>query len=801
MSIVSGSRPILLLLLVAIGAGAFAWFTQDPTELPENHLPAGNLPPGNGQTGTGTVAPATGGSHAGATGSPSAGATPGASKSSPGDRILVSTGGDDDDTCVLQVHVAYLDDGMPTSVTFTEVTVQLEGKPNARGVSRTDGRGIAEFAFAGGAGEIVMAHAATGGSGRAVLTAEQPVALEIQVVPRVMATGRVIDPSNVGVMGADIVLLRWPQDADSAPDLWRIGQSGRGGHFRIPVRFGGRIGATHQNYASSAMFLLRPTRDADAPPATEVFELVLQPVSVAVHGTITDADSKPLAGAVFELHTATRGPTGAERPGPPHRVRTDQSGNFQVTGLPPGEAAWFAQKTGHGWQHGNVKLQRTGSHRLDVQLPTPGMLTGTVVDKASNRPVVGATIVAGMSGTLCQRTTISKADGSYQLTDLGTGETTVRARKKSRSVTANIELQPGATSTWRAELPDYSRDVLRGILVDTQDQPLEGWTIVVRQGDLDPVRTRSEAGGEFETRVEQQEDLDVRAFAPGRPPTGFADVTRRGIATGTPLRLVVANRETTLVQGRVLGGNGAGIAATIGCWHYGFREYARFKANADGTFAMPCPVGTIDLTIEYPGHAAHFTGSMQLTRGLRSDLGSIMLQLGGGLFGMVMGPGGTTPPTCELKLLITGRPPMLAEFAGGSYRFRDVPAGDHTLVVQGEEIAGASFPIEITAGSDLERHVEVHQGVHRRIRVAVPPGGGHRITLALRPTDQPTRWYATSNVQRSGAGQTGFALFETWMSAGSYEAFAVTPHGYEARDNLHYQGTGSDPFVMRVAPR
>ncbi len=104
-------------------------------------------------------------------------------------------------------------------------------------------------------------------------------------------------------------------------------------------------------------------------------------------------------------------------------------------------------------------------------------------------------------------------------------------------------------------------------------------------------------------------------------------------------------------------------------------------------------------------------------------------------------------------------------------------------------------PTELPSGTTL----------HRRVRVAVPPGG-RRVTFALRAPDSSTRWYATSEVQRNGPRQTGFALFETWMGLGSYEAIAVTPEGYEARATLHYLGGadqvgGMDPSVMRVVPR
>lgn len=793
LSIVSGSRALLLLLaLVAIAAGVFVWFGQDPTDLP------GGVGGSPNETGTTQLEPQTGGTPAGP--NPATGGT-NAPQSATGDgRVQVSVAGDDDALCELRVQVAYFDNGIRTPIAFTEVTVQLADDVTAYGESRTDGGGSAEFAFAGGDGEAVVARAANGGIGRATLSADEPTVIEIVVEPRVLATGKVVDSSNVGVTGADIVLLRWPPDDHSAPDLWRIGQSGPGGNFRLPVRFGGRIGAMHPAYASSALYLLRPGR-AGAQTKVEVFELLLQPVSVEVQGTVHAANGRPLPDAVIEVHTAKRGPRNAERPGPPHRARSDANGNFRVVGLPPGEAQWFCKKSGHGWSYGSVTLPQAGTHRIGIQMPRPAQLTGTVIDQATREPVAGATVVAGLAGTLCHGSTITGKEGTFTITDLGIGTVAVRASKKSRRVARTIELTADQAATWHAELPPVSGDTLTGRVVDQDDKALGGWLVVVRQGDRDPVRLITEEDGTFEGTVQQQRDLDVRVFAPGRPPTAFADLTQRGVSTGSPVNLVVRQRDSVAVRGRILDGSATGVAATIGVWHYEHREYARFKANQDGTFEIACPTGTVDLTIEHPGHAAHYTGSMPLTRGLPTDLGTITLQLGGGLYGTVMGPGGTPPPDCELKLLLAGRPPMLAEFHDGSYRFRDVPAGEHTLVVQGEEIAGASFSIPITAGNDLHRIIEVSQGVHRRIRVAVPSGGGSRVTLALRSAGSGTRWYASGNVARDGAGETGFAIFETWMVAGTYEARAVTPDGYEANENLTYEGGSSQPFVMRVEPR
>lgn len=795
------SRALIGLLLLAVaGTGLIAWYAQDPTELPSDPpqpLPDGNTPVPPPETGN--TFPANPGSANGSTGSGSTG-NGGTADAGPV-RIAVTGTTEDTRPCELRVRVLYEQDGMPRPVTFTEVTVSLEQDLNASGLGRTDARGVAEFAFVGGSGLTVMARSATGGSQTAILSADELVELTVVVVPKVMATGKVIDASNVGVAEADIVLLRWPPDNHSPGDVWRIGRSGRDGSFRIPVRHGGRIGATHADYASSALFLLRPKRSAAAPTSTEVFKLVLQRDTSRVLGTIRDAAGGTIANAVIELQTTNKRPDGAELAGPPNRVHSDRAGNFAVMGLPPGEARWYARKVGHGWNQGTTTLIERGNNRLEIQLPTAASVTGVVVERQSGKPVAGATVSAGTPGTLCSRGTRSAADGSYRLPDLGVGPTKLLATHDYRLAETTLELSAGKESTWRARLTSGGNTALRGTVVDVRGRALSDYTVIVRQKGLDPLGMQTDGTGAFEIPLQQVQGLDVRVFAPGRPPTSFADLVRRGVDARTVIKLIVENRETTVVAGRVLDSAASGAPATIGCWHNEFREYARFKANEDGAFDIQCPVGTVHLTIEHASHVAHTTGSMQLQPGVRTDLGTIRLALGGGLFGTVMGPGGTPPPNCDLKLRVANGPELQAEYIGGSYRFSEVPPGNHSLFVQGEGISGESFPITITAGVDLPRDVEVQQGLYCRVRVAVPPRGGSRVTLALRAPDSPTRWYATSTVQRDGPRQTGWAVFETWMAAGSYEAIAVTPEGHEARATLQYQGAASDPFVLRVAPR
>ena len=703
--------------------------------------------------------------------------------------------------CELRVRVIYQADGAPLGVAFTELTVHLLDTPQIRSEHRTDEQGAAEFIFAGGSGSTVIAQTATGATGSAVLDRAAQVELTIVVKPNALAIGTVIGPDHHGVADADIVLLPWQRDDHHPLDVWRIGRSGQDGSFRIPIEGGGRIGATHPDYVSSALFKLRPAPNDGLRAATLRFTLRLRGDAPDIRGTVRDANGRAVADALIELRTLTQIPGGAEMAGPPLRVYSDARGHFRAASLPVGEALWSARKVGHGWDHGTTTLAQDNTTPIEIVLPGSSRLTGTVVDQSSGQPVQGATVTAGVPGTICNRTTTSRADGTYTLDHLGSGPTKVAATFEQRSATTTVELFAGAASIWSAELQGDYQATLRGLLVDPRNAPLANWTIIVRHADDTPASGRTDERGAFVIPLRQARDLDVRAFAPGRPPTAFADLTRRGVSAEDPIRLTAQSEETTAVSGRCLGSDASGIAATIGCWHHERREYARFQADQSGFFEIQCPTGTVDLTIEHTAHVAHRIRNKPLQSGLRADLGMITLALGGGLFGNVMTPAGPPPAACELRLLAADGTQRVAEYSGGAYRFTAAPPGSHTLVVQGEGLAGASFPLTITAGVDLPRDIEVQQGLRRLVHVSVPPGGGSRVTFAIRGSDSRTRWYASNVVLRPSPSQAGTCLFETWMAAGEYEVIAVTPEGYEGRATAHYQSGTEAPLIVPLAPR
>jgi hypothetical protein len=794
-----------ILFASLVAAGITAWLWQKPTELPQANrqdLSAAQL---------GSVGPATSTSAVSSSaGHPDEGPQP--------VRIAVpstSAPNPDEQPCALQVLVQTEYQGVRSPAAFADVTVRLPQSPLPRMLVRTDARGVAALEFGGGDGATVIAEASIGGRGQAVLSSEQATNLTIVVATKLFATGRVMDSSNVGVGDADIVVLGWAYDDgwdqndsganDDGNDhaigrMRRVGRSTRDGQFKIALGIGGRIGASHPQYASSAMYLLRP--NASQPP-TQTFELLLRSESAAIVGIICDHTGRPIGNAQIEARSITGGPSEADLAGPPSRARSDSEGRFSLRGLAIGDTQWQARARGHGWAQGRLALTQTTNNQLGVQLPAASTLSGMVVDQATGAAIAGATVRAGEPGTLCHRITRSDASGNYQLEDLGTGLIPVSAQLDQQRSQAQLQLSPLQPVTWRAELTQTPVGMqLHGVVLDPQKQPLSRWLVVVRQFKQSPLSALTDEEGRFAIPVSQANELDVRCYEPGRQPTSFANLREANARADQPLTLIANRRASATIMGRVVASSAAGVPASIGCWHDDLREYARYTADGDGNFVIAdAPAGPVYLTIEHPGHAAHETDKLQLQPGLPMDLGTIQLALGGGLYGTVIGPTGSAPDDCQLMLLIEQpKTQMSAEYVGGSYRFANVPAGRHTLLVQGPGLAGASFSITIAAGVDLPRDIELQQGLHRRIRVRVPADGGRRVTLALRVPDTTTQWFATGDVQREQQGGPGYALFDTWMTAGTYEAVAYSPQGYSGRATVTYNSTDAPPFALQLSP-
>lgn len=717
--------------------------------------------------------------------------------------------------CVLDVQVVVAGDAPDAAAPLAgvEVAVQLQDDPVVAATGVTDPRGCVQFEFVGGelAGEVVLARAGLGAESSTVLSSAAPATLTLRVPTRAVVRGRVVDAGGVGVEGADLVLLRWATDVDQPERRWVVGRSGRDGAFEVRLATGGRFGAMRAGMVPSALRLVRPRR-GDGPPPTLTFELVLLGVPAALSGSVVAADGRPVAGAAVQFRSTAPPPAGAELRSPPEVVASDANGAFAVRDLPPGPIAWAARAAGHGWTAGRIELTAGVTGTLVVHLPPACGVRGVVVTTAGE-PIPGARIVAGTPDTLCTAATATAADGTFALDDLGPGPTPVLARAagtapgQAAEAHTVLDLYPQQPAEWRAVLAVADAgNRLIGFVTDTNLRGLAGFHVVVRQGERTARQTTTGPDGAFALAVDDPRGLDVRAYAPGRPWTSFADAIRRDVdASAGDLHLIVGRTDTGRVHGRVVTADFAGAAAQIGAWHQERREYARFTANDDGSFDLEVPVGSVDLTFEHPGHTPIVRRGVRVERDQTVELDAVQLALAGGLYGAVRGPGGVPPTQCELAIL--PRPEfaddrrIVAEFAGGSYRFAAVAPGERVLQVRAPGCAAATFAVTIEAGVDLLQDVELQPGLRRRIVVVVPPGAGDRVTLAMQPDGAPQRWLEAAAVARPAPGRDGIAEFVTYMAAGTYEVVAGTRTGYLARERVSYQFDDQPAVELRLAPR
>jgi hypothetical protein len=200
------------------------------------------------------------------------------------------------------------------------------------------------------------------------------------------------------------------------------------------------------------------------------------------------------------------------------------------------------------------------------------------------------------------------------------------------------------------------------------------------------------------------------------------------------------------------------------------------------------PQGTVDLQFEYAGYVTEQRPELDVIGGARLDLGVIELGAAGILHGNVCGPDGGAPAQCQVTIQLKDLE-LVAEYGAGTYRFPAVPPGSHELHIQGQGVAATSFTVDIQAGVDLQKDIQLQAGVSRRFLVSVPlqPGtlrAPEFAWLAIRVAGKSASWQAQAGI--SWTGSTGKAEWIAYMTPGNYEVVAWTRGDLEARTIVQF---------------
>jgi hypothetical protein len=666
-----------------------------------------------------------------------------------------------------------------------------EGTRRPPVVGRTGADGRVQLRIDGGDGLQVQVTTALGQRHVVALVAGAAMVLRLELEPRLVVEGKVVDLRGRGVADADLVLLPWPEAGGRALPAG-AGRSRADGSFRLGLLHGGRLGAVHRDHAPSALHAVTLGRPASPARATVQLQLLATPGGV--RGFVF-AERAPVAGAELEFTSLDTAPAGTDLAAPPAVCRTDAAGRFATGPLRPGSHR-YAVRAGERAAVGTLSVAGGSTAELHVDLLAAGHVQGTVRD-GEGQPIAGATVSSGAPAALDRVQAVTAADGSYHLRCVPPGTIEVTAQVGGgRRTRTNLDVAPAGTTSWHAVLGDAAATLV-GSVTDHEGVPLPRHLVVARRTGRPPRSAATAVDGTFTIPLPGAQPVDVLVYAPDKTTASFArSVQLRVDPAAGPLQLVVDGRQTvaTLV-GQVVTEQAVPIAqAGVSAWHHRTREYVRATADGEGRFRLECvPAGAVDVFAEHPGLAGATRADIEVQGQTELDVGTFVLTPAGALHGEVRGPDGRIPDQLELTI-VTGDRELVADYSGGSYRFAAVPMGQHELYVRGPSVAASRFDVTIRAGVELQQDIHLLAGVRRRILVAGARAARY-VNLEFRRQDgDRQRVWVASGPLRDG----GEAEFEAWLAPGSYDATATAADGRSTGSVVTFVADDAEPVRLRL---
>ena len=284
----------------------------------------------------------------------------------------------------------------------------------------------------------------------------------------------------------------------------------------------------------------------------------------SVKGTVRDRDGRPLARvAIVALRRSL--PNDAERAPLAVRTRSGRDGEFQLDGLPTGDVVLWAARPG-GPLYAAIAVTVPRVDEVELVLPDPVVVAGTVTQQVSGEPVAFAPVSAAFRSTL-------------NLPHVAHGETDENGHFEMLLPGAGTLIEvdvdaPGLFLTHDGvSTPRYDVSVHEGARVETEITMVAGVAVrgVVRSGGTALPRARVSAKHEHETR-EVRTDGDGRFQFDGlRPGTTSLTARRSPFSQRTQSVEVPDDREnpgidvefdlpaSRVVEGRVRDREGAAI--------------------------------------------------------------------------------------------------------------------------------------------------------------------------------------------------------------------------------------------------
>ncbi|NOT31430.1 MAG: hypothetical protein HOP15_13365 [Planctomycetes bacterium] len=542
--------------------------------------------------------------------------------------------------------------------------------------------------------------------------------LEIRVGHGFDIAGLVTDEAGRPVAGAGIWLGKSPELAHGT----RVARSAADGSFRLRGILHANLGARAPGYRPSqiAYFFGAPQGEVSA-------HLVLRAGSGELRGSVTDLSGQPVPGAVVRVGS----------PGPTDRnanqdldedwgtlARTDEEGDFHVTGLNPGPCPLLVRCAGLALLRGEVEVPAGGSASFTGVLLPEAALAGHVRDDLG-APVSGALVRVGQEEGPFRASARTRTDGSFRVGALEPGRTlSAWIEDAPGSARTEFPSEVGRTAQWEAVLEALGE--IRGRVLDERGAPLARWGVYLDDqapGLLEPDEhgMTTEANGSFLFARVHDRLHQLSLNAPG---AGFVLSLARTNVRPSPDELVLRVSDAMIPSARIVGTflDEAGRplpTAQILPWATG-SPGAGFEScdPRTGRFELgPYPAGPMQLIFRAPGRGTLVRGPHALAPGETWDVGEVRLEPEGRLRVRLV-PAGLEPDE-SLDLVLE---PFLEPFEGTGSERLSPPLAPHayTLHVSGGEFEQLALAFAIESGVETVLDVPLRRGWRTRVVVRAP---------------------------------------------------------------------------------
>ena len=439
---------------------------------------------------------------------------------------------------------------------------------------------------------------------------------------------------------------------------------------------------------------------------------------------------------------------------------TNPNGEFRIAGQEPGALGVLITHPGHGGRRIEVEIPEDDeiSQLPSIRLPRGCIVAGTVT--RGGRAVAGARIDTVVGGS--PLSVVSDIEGRYTLRDLPPGSRRVRARYATARIEKEVSVSADELTV--LDLAFETGRVLAGTVRGLEGQAVEGAMVGVhpRGG-----RVATDSSGNFEIEVPKGE-VELRVAYGGRDflerhvvEPSQEEVT---IKIDAPARCTVTAQVLGLPGRKVLPGVLLRISDAVGDGEF-LASDSRWIETPGGQMRHPWfPVGSWQVMVVSEGYAPVFFSLDDLEPGVNKDLGTILLQPGCVLSGVVVDE--DDRPVAGARVILGEEmdcelyDPELTTREDGTFEISGIASAARTLLVKAPgyawQVVNLNLPLDVLSPSPM--------------RIPLTRGS----TIIARPAElaADARYVELHRsgrlVARAEVDADGRAVFENW-APGTYD--------------------------------